>query len=312
MSPYTFLESTETMSKFISLKSVTEAHKLMGIEKPKHPLISIFTHTPEMTRRYGDIKVTTDLYFVSLKEGIKGSISYGRNSYDFDEGTLIFTAPGQVVTPPSELEGLSTGWSILFHPDLIRKSELGKTIETYSFFEYETNEALHLSDKEKQNLTELVNKIEDEIDQNIDKHSQSLIVSNIELILRYCSRYYDRQFYTRSNLNQDTVSRFKTLLKDYFNTQEQRNQGLPSVKYCAEQLHMSPNYLSDLMKKETGKSAQDHIHNFIIDKAKNLLLSTNVTVSQVAYDLGFDYSQHFSKLFKLKTGMSPKEYRSLQ
>lgn len=300
------------MSNFITVKSITQAHQLMAIEKPKHPLVSVFRHTPDMRTNFGDVRFTGDLYLISMKDGIKGTFKYGRNSYDFEEGTMTFVSPGQVIMPEEIITEIdSRGWTILFHPDLIRKSELGRNIDNYSFFDYSVNEALHLSDKEKQTLTELTQKIENEIDQNIDRHTQKLIVSNIELLLDYCIRYYDRQFYTRSDLNKDIVSRFENFLKDYFKSGNQLELGVPSVKYCSEQLYMSPNYLSDLLKKETGRNTQDHIHAFVIDKAKTILLNSNNTVTQVAFGLGFEYSQHFSKLFKAKTGMSPTEYRNL-
>jgi AraC-like DNA-binding protein len=260
----------------------------------------------------GDSRVSTDLYFIALKDGIKGSFQYGRNSYDFEEGTLTFMKPGQVMSSvEAEYTSDSEGWYLFFHPDLIRRSSLGRSIDEYSFFEYDVNEALHVSDEEKRDLGELVEKIRKEINKNIDKHSQKLIVTNIELLLDYCSRYYDRQFYTRTNLNKDMISSFEQILKDYFASRKQYETGIPSVKYCAEELNMSANYLSDLLKKETGQNARDHIQSFIIDKAKTMLLNTDDTISQVAYQLGFEYSQHFSKLFKAKTGMSPKEYRTI-
>ncbi|MCG8124397.1 MAG: helix-turn-helix transcriptional regulator, partial [Candidatus Thiodiazotropha taylori] len=199
----------------------------------------------------------------------------------------------------------------LFHPDLIRKSSLGNNIDHYSFFSYEIHEALHLSEDERVSITGLVRKIETEYQQSIDRHTQKLIVSNIELLLDYCTRFYDRQFYVRTNLNQDFVTRFENLLRDYFNSEKPLDLGVPSVKYCGERLNMSPSYLSDLLKKETGRTVQQHIQDTVIDKAKNLLLSTNEQVSQIAYGLGFDYPQHFSKLFKSRTGMSPAEYRRL-
>ena len=249
---------------------------------------------------------------VSLKDGITGTIGYGRNSYDFSDGTMIFTKPNQVIYgKKEEIAKESKGWMLLFHSDLIRKSELGRSIGSYSFFDYEVHEALHLSEDEQQTVTELVRKIEREYNQNIDKHSQKLIVSNIELILDYCMRYYDRQFYVRTNLNQDHVSEFEQLLKDYFASERPSELGLPSVKYCGEALNMSPNYLSDLLKKETGKNAKDHIYAFVVNRAKNKLLGTTDSISEIAYDLGFEYPQHFSKLFKSKTGMSPVKYRSM-
>ncbi|MEL6256065.1 MAG: helix-turn-helix domain-containing protein [Bacteroidota bacterium] len=300
------------MSNLIHLNSISEVHRLLGFEKPEHPLLSIFRHKPDYAKMTQDVRVTSSLYFIALKDGFRGSFAYGRNSYDFEEGTMIFMAPGQVMgSKEVEEESEARGWTLLFHPDLIRKSELGKTIDAYSFFDYEVNEALHVSDKEKQVLNDQVEKIQQEISSNIDKHSQRLIVTNLQLLLDYCTRYYDRQFYTRSNLNRDVFSRFEHLLKDYFRAEKQLSKGIPSVRFCSEELNMSANYLSDLLKKETGRNAQDHIHSFIIDKAKTQLLNSNEPVSQVAFGLGFEYSQHFSKMFKAKTGMSPREYRSL-
>lgn len=300
------------MSELIHFNSISEVHRLMGFEKPEHPLISIFQHRPDYAKIAKDARITSSLYFIALKEGFSGSFAYGRNSYDFEEGTMIFMAPGQVMgSKEVEEESEARGWTLLFHPDLIRKSELGQSIDNYSFFDYEVNEALHVSDKEKQVLNDQVDKIKDEIASNIDKHSQRLIVTNLQLLLDYCTRYYDRQFYTRTNLNRDVFSRFEHLLKEYFRAEKQLATGIPSVRFCSEELNMSANYLSDLLKKETGRNAQDHIHSFIIDKAKTLLLSSNEPVGQVAYGLGFEYSQHFSKMFKAKTGMSPREYRSV-
>lgn len=203
------------------------------------------------------------------------------------------------------------GWGLFFHPDLIRGTSLGNKMKEYTFFSYEVNEALHLSDKEKQTLLDCVNKLENELTENIDKHSQTLITSNIELLLNYCSRYYDRQFITRKKANTDLLVRFENSLSSYFNSHELQKKGLPSVKYFAEQLFLSPNYLSDLLKKETGKNAQDHIHYYLIEEAKNNLLNTNDSVNEIAYKLGFEYPQYFSKLFKSKTGMTAVEYRNM-
>ena len=259
---------------------------------------------------YGDITYIFDFFQISLKLGIKGNLAYGRNSYDFEEGTMVFMKPNQTIKIENreEYEG-SSGWTLLIHPDLLRKSELGRKIDDYSFFSYDANEALHLSEEEIETVSEVVEKIEKEYNQNIDKHSQTLIISNIELLLNYCTRFYDRQFYTRTNLNQDFVSKFEKMLKEYFGSERHLVEGIPTVKFCGEELNMSGHYLSDLLKKETGMSAQEHIHKFIIEKAKNLLLGTKNSVSQIAYDLGFEYPQHFSKIFKSKTGLSPAEYR---
>jgi AraC-like DNA-binding protein len=252
------------------------------------------------------------LYMVGLKGNKSGSFGYGRNSYDYEEGTLTFIAPNQVLAFNEKIEGAhEKGWTILFHPDLIRKSELGRTIKEYSFFDYDTNEALHVSDKEKGMLNVLVEYIETELQQNIDQHSQELIISNLETLLKYCRRYYDRQFYTRTNLSKDYITRFEQYLEVYFSSDELLKRGIPTITQCGEALSMSGRYLSDLLKLETGRSAKDHIHSYLIEKAKTRLLNSNISVSSLAYDLGFEYPQHFSKLFKSKTGVNPSEYRGM-
>ena len=301
------------MKEIIRINSITQVHDFFGFEKPKHPLVSVIKLDKKITDfDYGDQKYVLDLYQVSLKSGITGSIIYGRNSYDFQEGTMVFTAPGQVLQFEHEAtDDAGDGWALIFHPDLIRKSDLGKNIDNYSFFSYEAHEALHLSDKEKKSLTELIQKIESEYEHIIDRHSQKLIISNIEWLLDYCTRYYDRQFFTRTNLNKDLLAKFEDLLKGYFKNDQQLSLGIPTVRYCGKELNMSPKYLSDLLKKETGKNAKTHIDDFLINKAKNILLRSTESVSAIAYDLGFEYSQHFSKMFKAKTGMSPSDYRNL-
>ena len=299
------------MKDIIRIKTITKVHDFFGLPKPKHPLVSVIPIDERMTDiDYGDFTYVFDFYQISLKSGIKGNLTYGRNSYDFQEGSMTFIKPNQTlkVENSEEFEG-SSGWTLLIHPDLLRKSELGNTIDSYSFFSYEVNEALHLSDDEKQTMTELIHKIEKEYSHIIDRHSQTLIISNIELLLNYCTRFYDRQFYTRTNLNQDYVTKFEGLLKQYFDSDIHLEKGIPTVTFCGDEMNMSGHYLSDLLKKETGMSAQEHIHQFIINKAKNLLLGTNNSVSQIAYDLGFEYPQHFSKVFKSKTGVSPALYR---
>ncbi len=301
------------MKNLIKLNSITEAHLKFGIEKPKHPLVSIL-HFDKSKRllKFQDEKFVLGLYSIAIKEGNINSFRYGRSTYDFHEGTLIFLGPGQLVMHDSIENGETyNGWMLLFHPDLIRKSDLGNRIGNYHFFSYEANEALHLSEDEKESLTDCINKIEKEISQNIDKHSQTLIISNIELLLNYCARFYDRQFYTRTNMNKDVVAKFEKLLADYYDAGLQLERGVPTVKYCAERLNHSSNYLSDLLKKETGRNALDHIHFFVIEKAKTTLLNSENTVSEIAYDLGFEYPQSFGKLFKNKTGLSPAKYRIL-
>ncbi|MBT3029809.1 MAG: helix-turn-helix transcriptional regulator [Candidatus Thiodiazotropha sp. (ex Lucina pensylvanica)] len=302
------------MSNIIHIETISDIHAALGLDKPKHPLVTVIPIDDRIKNYdYGNATYVLGFYQVSLKAGICGEITYGRNTYDFQEGTMVFTKPGQALSFKASEEDLASeeGWTLLFHPDLIRKSSLGNNIDHYSFFSYEIHEALHLSEDERVSITGLVRKIETEYQQSIDRHTQKLIVSNIELLLDYCTRFYDRQFYVRTNLNQDFVTRFENLLRDYFNSEQPLDLGVPSVKYCGERLNMSPSYLSDLLKKETGRTAQQHIQDTVIDKAKNLLLSTNEQVSQIAYGLGFDYPQHFSKLFKSRTGMSPAEYRRL-
>jgi len=301
------------MKEIINISSIAQAHEVFGLRKPKHPLVSVYQHIDmDIDSIPLDFRYSLDLYHIIFKIGHSGSLQYGRNSYDFQDGTIIFTAPGQVITFGGfDKSDEAKGWSLLFHPDLIRKSELGLKINTYSFFSYDFHEALHVSDDEKQNIIELVNKIENEYNQNIDKHSQNLIISNIQLLLDYCTRYYDRQFYTRTNLNKDIVSKFENLISQYFLSDNPVEIGLPTVAYCGKELNMSPKYLSDMLKKETGKTAQEQIHYYLVESAKTKLLGTSESVSQIAYSLGFEYPQHFTKIFKTKTGMSPVEYRRI-
>lgn len=299
------------MSAIIHIRTIDEMYKMWKNIKPVHPLITVIREWPKADFDMSQFKFTSDLYFLALKGEVSGAFKYGRSSYDYQEGTLIFMGPGQVATFSKRSDRtIGIGWTILFHPDLIRRSELGRTIKDYSFFNYEINEALHLSDKETQFLNALVDKIEQEIHQNIDKHSQDLIIHNLEAILKYSNRYYDRQFYTRTNLNKNYVSEFEQYLQDYFASSDLPEKGIPTVAQCGEALHMSGSYLSDLLKIETGRSAKDHIYGHLIDLAKTSLLSSTRSVSEVAFDLGFEYPQHFSKLFKNKTGMSPSEYRN--
>ncbi|PCE63765.1 helix-turn-helix domain-containing protein [Sediminicola luteus] len=295
-----------------SIESIFEVHSLMGLAPPSHPLVSVIPVRDLPREMVQDERIRFDLFFVSLKDGITGSMGYGRNSYDYEDGTMIFSKAGQVLQPQHEIiSDDAKGWVLLFHPDLIRRSDLGRSIGQYTFFDYETHEALHLSEKEQQTVTEIVAKIRDEYERPIDKHSQKLIVSNITLLLDYCTRYYDRQFIIRTDLNQDLMADFEVLLRDYFESENPKELGLPTVKFCGQQLGLSPKYLSDLLKKESGKSAKEHIDAFVINRAKNQLLGSSHSIGEIAFDLGFEYSQHFSKLFKKRTGMSPKTYRQL-
>lgn len=304
------------MSNTFVINSISQAHQSLGLAKPKHPLVTVvYARDIKVVSDFQEVKVVNNLYQITLKSTKDcGRLQYGRNSYDYEEGTLVFTSPGQVTEYTGEFEignRDNEGWTLAFHPDLIRKSGLADKMNGYTFFNYDVNEALHLSDEERNTIEELLDKIIKEYSQNLDRHSQHLIISNIELLLDYCLRFYDRQFYTRTNLNSDIVSKFERLLKAYYQKDDAIDLGLPNVNYCAKELNLSANYLSDLLKKETGKTTQEHIHLFVVEKAKNILLNSSDSVSEIAYSLGFEYPQHFSNLFKSKTGFSPRDYRNM-
>ena len=285
---------------------------MMYQEKPLHPLIGIIDFSKKNIKVYNEMKVSLGFYCVMFKNLCPGTMRYGRNYYDFQEGTLFFTGPNQVVVMDDmEETGDVYGWALIFHPDLIRGTSLSAKIKEYNFFSYDLYEALHLSDLEQKKLGDIVKDIEGELKQNIDKHSRTLMVSAIELLLNYCNRYYDRQFITRTVKNKDIITDFERQLENYFESEEIHSLGFPSIKYFAEQLHLSPNYLSDLLKKETGKNGTEHIQYYVIELAKNKLLSSSVSIGEIAYDLGFEYPQYFSKMFKKNTGMTPVEYRKL-
>jgi AraC-like DNA-binding protein len=301
------------MKPILHLKSISDIAQLIPGWKPKHPLVAIIDFAQVDDYMPEDTRISADFYTLLFKNYCTNRIKYGRQSFDFQDGSLICIAPKQTITMDTDVEKRPDrlGWGFFFHPDLIRGTALGEKIEQYSFFTYEISEALHLSDKEKQMLWDSVQKIQNELDEKIDVHSQTLIVSNIELLLNYCVRYYGRQFITRTSSNSNYVVQVEKLIKSYFRNSDVRNNGLPTVKYLAEQVHLSPNYLSDLLKKETGMNAQDHIHYQLIEEAKRILLNTDQNVSEIAYELGFEYPQYFSKLFKLKTGKTPLEFRSM-
>ena len=300
------------MSNILHIKSISQLHKFIGCAPPKHPAISLIKfsemHLPSEMNFDGG---STEFYIVSLKTS-PGKLKYGREYYDFEEGTLTFSAPNQVMYPDHLVSDIldDGGWSLIFHPDLLFGTTLGSKINTYQFFSYDVNEALHISDQEKQKITECLANIVDEYSQNIDRHAQEIIVSNLELLLNYCKRFYDRQFSTRKKQNSLVVNKIEKLLMSYFDSDLPSKMGLPGVKYCAEQMNLSPNYLSDLLKKETGKNTKEHIDYYLINKAKNLLLGKELSISEIAYDLGFEQPKSFSKLFKKKTGFTPKEFRT--
>jgi AraC-like DNA-binding protein len=299
------------MTRTVKIESISQIHENLGYEKPKHPLITVIDYTKVNPALFHeDIHVITSFYSVTFKDGHECDVKYGRQYYDFQEGSLMFLAPGQSITVVGNPEKTDMqGWALFFHPDLIRKHHLGKHMQEYTFFSYDAYEALHLSDQEKQMITALVNTIEQEYSQNLDVYSQDLIVSHLEVLLNYCKRFYGRQFLTRTHVNKDVVSRFEEFIKGYFDSERPEIEGLPTVTYCAQEMGYSANYLSDLLKKETGKNTQEHIHFHVIERAKTLLLGTEEPVNVIAYSLGFEYPQHFSTLFKKKTGMSPVAYR---
>jgi AraC-like DNA-binding protein len=250
-------------------------------------------------------------YTIFLKDVKCGDLVYGRHTYDYQEGTLVFLGPGQVAGVNSNGETYQPkGYALVFHPDLIHGTALGRHIQDYSFFGYQFNEALHLSERERKLVLDCFAKIEYELQHAIDKHSKQLIVSNIELFLNYCVRFYERQFITRDNVHKGILERFETLLNEYFQTEKPQTVGLPSVGWCANELNLSSSYFGDLVKKETGKTAQEYIQTKVIDVAKERIFDHNKSVSEIAYELGFKYPQHFTRLFKQRVGQSPNEYRT--
>ncbi len=274
-----------------------------------HPLVSMVHLDKANPRKLKRLRY--EFYTVFLKKIHCGDLRYGLGNYDYEEGTLIFLAPGQVIGESRDEYYQPQGIALVFHPDLITSTSLGKNIGDYHFFSYAVNEALHLSEQERRIIQDCFDKIEYELKHAIDKHSKQLIVSNIELFLNYCTRFYDRQFITRENVNKGVLERFEELLNGYFSSDKPQNIGLPSVSWCADALHLSTNYFGDLIKKETGVSAQVYIQSKVIHVAKERIFDNSKSISEIAYDLGFKYPQHFTRLFKQKTGVTPVEYRNL-
>lgn len=300
------------MNEILHLKSISDLYRFLNLGYAEHPLIGIVDFSKVIEHTTDEIRIQTDFYSIMFKNYCHNHIRYGRKTIDFQDGNLVCISPNHVITIDTDIEIREDmmGWGLFFHPDMIRGTSLGNKMKEFSFFSYEISEALHLSDKEKQLLFDCIQKIQVELTQNIDSYSQALIVSNIELLLNYCSRYYGRQFITRKSVNIDIVSKVEDFLKTYFESPEKRNDKMPTVKDIANKVNLSPSYLSDLLKRETGLNAQDHIHYFVIEQAKNILLQTNHSVSEIAYSLGFEYPQYFSRLFKQKTGKTPMEFRS--
>jgi len=290
------------------IETVDAYNKLLNVET-RHPLVSVIdlSQTPPMRH----MRHVFGFYAVFLKEVKCGDLIYGRRYYDYQEGTLVCIAPGQVAGIEDNGEVFRPkGWALCFHPDLIRGTSLGQHMKEYTFFSYEANEALHLSEREREMAIECFRKIAHELEHAIDRHSKRLIATNIELLLNYCLRFYERQFITRQEVNLDVLARFERLLDDYFADDRPRREGFPTVKFCADALCLSPNYFGDLVKKETGRTAQEYIRSKMIGIAKDRMHDPAKTIGEVAYELGFQYPQHFSRLFKKATGLTPNQYRA--
>jgi AraC-like DNA-binding protein len=295
--------------EYVDIKSISVLHQFFRIEKPVHPLISVVDlGKADRSHRVPGSSYRLDFYTVACKK-VEGLFGYGRTNYDFSEGTLMFTAPYQVLTPG--IENRVEGWGLYIHPDFLNTGNKGRKLTGFSFFGYDVNECLHISEPEKNVLEVCLGNIQREISTNLDKHSYNLILTNLELFLSYCSRFYDRQFLTRVKASNDIVEKFDRLLNDYFARESLIEDRMPDVKYFASQLNLSAGYLSDLLNKYTGKTTQEHIHLKLVDKAKSLLWSTEKSISEIAYDLGFEHPSHFTKLFKNRTGKAPKEFRNL-
>ena len=291
-----------------TINSVMQYHQICGLPKPLHPLVSVvnleeidFFLNEEFWRHYAN-----NLYTISIKKGMTSKLIYGQTEFDFDDGVLVVTAPKQVISI-EKLEKIElTGYKLIFHPDFIQGYPLAKNIHNYAFFSYSANKALFLSDKEEQIVLNLFRSIEQECQNNTDQFSQDVLIANIELLLVHIDRYYNRQFLTRKNISNDTLSKMEEILNRYF---EAEHTQLPTVQYIADQLNLSPTYLSDLLKNLTGLTAQQHIHEKLIEKAKELLFTSNLSVSEIAYQLGFEFPQSFNKLFKKKTNLTPLEFK---
>ncbi len=300
------------MSVFLHLQTVSDLFRFFKLEQAvPHPMVAIIDFSKVSEELAETTLLSCDFYSVICKSYNRNNVKYGRKVVDFRDGSLICMAPNQVLELENDFDpqAIVFGWGIFFHPDLIRATSLFGKMKDYSFFNYEISEALHLSDKENQILKDCVSRIEVELEENIDVHSQHILVSQLEVLLNYCSRFYGRQFITRSNANHAVVTQVQKILSMYFINQTEKR--LPTVKELAAQVFLSPGYLSDLLKKETGKNTQDHIHFYLIEEAKNLLLGSDKSISEIAYTLGFEYPQYFNKLFKQKTGSTPVGFRSL-
>lgn len=299
------------MPEIHKVKTISEYHQIMDLPKPKHPLISVMDYgTLKKQERNTSIRLVLDFYSISVKRNMNVKIKYGQQEYDFDEGLMFFIAPGQVFSIEHSGPVITpSGWNLLVHPDFLWNSQLAKKIRQYDYFDYSVHEALFLSESEESILEGIIQNIQQEYNANIDKFSQDIIIAQLELLLTYAERFYQRQFITRKISHHQVLDRLEAILTSYFNEEGLVKKGLPGVQSIAEQLNMSPNYLSGLLKVLTGQSTQQHIHNKLIEKAKEKLSTTLLSVSEIAYALGFEHPQSFNKLFKAKTSLSPLEFR---
>ncbi|MBV8325138.1 helix-turn-helix transcriptional regulator [Chryseobacterium sp.] len=294
------------------VSSISALHQVVGLKKPSNPLISVFSFDEVKLEPETILSaVVTDFYVIALKKDCAGGkCKYGQQYYDFDEGIMYFIAPHQVLQFEDVLLNSVKGFVLVVHPDFLHSYPLASKIKDYGFFSYVTNEALHLSEKEEKSIMDIMGNIGQEIDANIDSFTQDLLVSNLDLLLKYCDRFYNRQFLTRKKVNHDLLSKLENLLDDYFRNDQLVIHGIPSVHFIANQLNLSANYLSDMLRVQTGQTTQQHIQNRLIEKAKELLSATDMSVSEIAYHLGFEHPQSFHRLFKNRTSMSPLEFRT--
>jgi AraC family transcriptional regulator, transcriptional activator of pobA len=292
------------------LNSISQLHSLLKLKKPTHPLVSIISvEDVDVVNLEITEPLVLNFYVINVKTNCQGKLKYGQQYYDFDEGVMTFVAPTQRIELEEPSGSKADGWMLVIHPDFLHGYPLAKKIKDFGFFSYAVNEALHLSDKEEQVIKGIMRNLQEEIAAMIDGYTQDVVVSHIELLLNYSNRFYNRQFITRKKVSNDLLIKFEELLSTYFNSEEKETEGLPSVQYFSDKLFVSPNYLNDMLKSLTGQTTQQHIHNTVIEKAKELLSTTSLSVSEIAYQLGFEYPQSFNKLFKNKTNVTPLEFR---
>lgn len=295
-----------------TIHSISEFQRLVSLPQPLHPLISVVdVAAMQFTADALWLQFALDFYCVSLKRDIQGKVKYGQQYYDYDKGVMTFVAPRQIQSldaPHPDLLEVAKGKALLFHPDFLHGHPLAAAVKNYGFFSYAVNEALHLSDREEQYIAEVMQKIHEEC-AHIDRHTQDIVLSQLDLLLNYSNRFYERQFLTRKAVSHNVLTKMEQLLNDYFEQDESLRQGLPSVEMLAGKLNLSPHYLSDMLRSLTGRSAQQHIQEKVMDKAKEYLSATSLSVAEIAYQLGFEYPQSFNKMFKKKTNLSPLEFR---